>query len=289
MFRAKNASASGARLNDKRELVTLAILVPLALLFLFPIVLVLLNSFKGSIFISNQPFRLPNAESFVGLKNYFVGLKQSGFHGAVLRSFYITVSSVILLAVATSMCAWFLCRTKGRLSRILLRIMTFGMIVPFQMVMYTTTFVAGKLSLSNLLGMPLIYLAFGTSLSVFILSGFIEGVPVAVEEAAKIDGCSTTRTFFSVSLPLLSPAIITVSVLNAMWIWNDYLLPYLILGSDRRTIPVAIQLSMTGAYGQTNLGGLMAMLIFSMIPIVIFYLFGQKYIISGVSQGAVKG
>ena len=163
------------------------------------------------------------------------------------------------------------------------------MVVPFQMVMYTTTFVCGKLSLTSILGMPLIYLAFGVSLSVFVLSGFVREVPLALEEAATIDGAGGLRIFFRVVFPLLTPATITVSVLNAMWIWNDYLLPYLVLGSDRRTIPVAIQLSMTGAYGSTNLGGLMAMLIFSMIPIVLFYLFSQKYIIEGVSQGAVKG
>lgn len=275
--------------RNKEELVTLALLIPLAALFLFPIFLVFYNSFKGSVFISNEPFVFPRPESFVGFKNYLSGLKQSGFLGAMWRSLLITVSSVLLLALCSTMCAWFLCRMRGRVPRVLLALLTVGMVVPFQMVMYTTTYVTGKLGLGTVLGMPLIYLAFGASLSVFILSGFVRGVPVAIEEAATIDGCGTVRMFFSVVLPLLMPATITVSVLNAMWIWNDYLLPYLVLGSDRRTIPVAIQLSMTGAYGSTNLGGLMAMLIFSMIPIVIFYLFSQKYIISGVSQGAVKG
>ena len=275
--------------REKGEAVTLAILAPLALLFLFPIVLVLYNSFKGSVYISSEPFRLPHSESFVGLQNYLTGLKESGFLGAVLRSFFITVTSVLLLAVCATMCAWFLQRMKNQFSRVLRLLFTVGMVVPFQMVMYTTTFITGRIGLSGVLGMPLIYLAFGTSLSVFILSGFVREIPIALEEAATIDGAGVLRIFFRVVLPLLTPATITVSVLNAMWIWNDYLLPYLILGSDKRTIPVAIQLSMTGAYGSTNLGGLMAMLIFSMIPIVIFYLFSQKYIISGVSQGAVKG
>ncbi|MBR2612147.1 MAG: carbohydrate ABC transporter permease [Clostridia bacterium] len=275
--------------KNKEQLITLAILIPLALLFLFPVLLVLYNSFKGSVYISNEPFALPDKESFVGVANYLVGLKQSGFFGALFRSFFITVSSVLLLALASSMCAWFLHRMGGRVSRILLGVLIIGMVVPFQMVMYTTTFITGKLGLASVYGMPLLYLAFGASLSVFILSGFVKGIPVAVEEAATIDGCGVVRMFFGVVMPLLTPALITVSVLNAMWIWNDYLLPYLVLGSDNRTIPVAIQLSMTGAYGSTNLGGLMAMLIFSMIPIVIFYLFSQKYIIDGVSQGAVKG
>ena len=271
------------------ERLTEALLFPLALIFLFPILLVLYNSFKGSVFISNAPFRLPDGESFVGLENYLTGLRQSGFFGAVLRSLFITVTSVALLSLCSTMCAWFLSRMENRLSRVLLFLLTLGMVVPFQMVMYTTTFISGRIGLSGVLGMPLIYLAFGVSLSVFILSGFVREVPLALEEAATIDGAGGLRIFFGVVFPLLAPSTITVSVLNAMWIWNDYLLPYLVLGSDRRTIPVAIQLSMTGAYGSTNLGGLMAMLIFSMVPIVLFYLFSQKYIIEGVSQGAVKG
>ena len=281
--------SENSTVNKKGLHPTEALLLPLASLFLFPIILVLYNSFKGSVFISNAPFRLPDRESFVALENYLAGLRQSGFFSAVLRSLFVTVSSVLLLALASTMCAWFLCRMENRLSRFLLFLLTLGMVVPFQMVMYTTTFISGRLSLSSLLGMPLIYLAFGVSLSVFILSGFVREVPLALEEAATIDGAGGLRIFFGVVFPLLTPATVTVSVLNTMWIWNDYLLPYLVLGSDRRTIPVAIQLSMTGAYGSTNLGGLMAMLMLSMIPIVLFYLFSQRYIIEGVSQGAVKG
>lgn len=266
-----------------------ALLVILAALFLFPILLVFLNSFKSSLFVSGEPFSLPTGESFVGLQNYVQGLRTSGFFYAILRSVYISVVSVLVLGIACSMCAWYLARRDSKFCHILYYVLIFGMVVPFQMVMYSATLVIGRTGLNNVITMPLVYLGFGASLTVFVLFGFIRSLPLAVEEAAMIDGCSPIGTFFHVVLPLLRPSFISVSVLNAMWIWNDYLLPYLLLGSRRQTVPVAIQLSMQGAYGSTNLGGLMAMLVLSMIPIVIFYLVGQKHILEGVSLGAVKG
>ena len=271
------------------ELFSFALLTVLAALFLLPIALVLFNSFKSTLYISGEPFALPTAESFVGLRNYLDGLRTGGFFLAIARSLFISVSSVAVLGLCASMCAWYLARTESRLSRLLYYVLIFGMVVPFQMVMYSSTLLIGKAGLNTVLGMPIVYLGFGASLSVFVLSGFVRTLPIAIEEAAMIDGCSPLTTFFRVTLPLLRPALVSVSVLNAMWVWNDYLLPYLVLGSRRQTVPVAIQLSMTGAYGSTNLGGLMAMLILSMIPIVLFYLFGQKHILEGVSLGAVKG
>lgn len=271
------------------ELPYFATLTVLAALFLLPIALVLMNSLKSTLYISGEPFALPSAESFVGLRNYAEGLRMGGFFLAILRSLFISVASVALLGIACSMCAWYLARQESRLSKILYYSLIFGMVVPFQMVMYSSTLLIGKAGLNTVLGMPVVYLGFGASLTVFVLSGFVRSLPIAVEEAAMIDGCSPLGTFFRVALPLMRPSLISVSVLNAMWVWNDYLLPYLVLGSRRQTVPVAIQLSMTGAYGSTNLGGLMAMLILSMIPIVLFYLFGQKHILEGVSLGAVKG
>ena len=281
--------AGAPRQNKNTDTLLFAFLSILSVLFLFPILLVFLNSFKSSLFVSGEPFALPTPESFVGLANYLQGLRTSGFFYAVLRSIYISVTSVLLLAFASAMCAWYLARRDSLFCRILYFTLIFGMVVPFQMVMYSATLVIGRTGLNTVLTMPFVYLGFGASLTVFVLSGFIRTLPRAVEEAAMIDGCSPIGTFFHVVLPLLRPSLISVSVLNAMWIWNDYLLPYLLLGSTRQTIPVAIQLSMQGAYGSTDLGGLMAMLVLSVIPIIGFDIVGQKHILEGVSLGAVKG
>ncbi len=261
----------------------------LAILFLVPIILVLINSFKSRLYISSEPFSLPNSETFVGLQNYINGLNSSGFFAAFLRSVFITVFSVISIVLSTSMTAWFIVRVKNLFTKVLYYLFVFSMIVPFQMVMYTMTYVVNKINFDNIFGIIPVYLGFGAGLSVFMLSGFIKGIPLEIEEAATIDGCSPLQTFFMVVLPILKPTAITVAILNAMWIWNDYLLPYLILGTDSKTIPVAIQIAMQGAYGATDYGGFMAMLMLAIIPIVIFYLSCQKYIIKGVIAGAVKG
>ena len=261
----------------------------LALVFLLPVVLVVINSFKSRLYISDAPFALPDSATFVGWENYRTGLDSAGFTAAFGRSVWITVGSVALLAVGSSMTAWYLVRRGGWLCKFLYFLFVFSMIVPFQMVMYTMTYVVGRLELNNLLGILPVYLGFGSGLSVFMLAGFVRSIPTSVEEAATIDGAGPLQTFFRVVFPLLRPAVVTVSILNAMWIWNDYLLPYLVLGTEEKTVPVAIQIAMQGAYGATDYGGLMAMLVLAILPIIGFYLVGQKYIISGVVAGAVKG
>ena len=265
------------------------LLVLLAALTLVPLFLVVQNSFKSRFYISGDPFALPNKETFVALENYISGLSAGGFFAAFGRSLLITVVSVGLIVLCTSMAAWYLMRVRTALTRGMYYLFVFSMIVPFQMVMYTMTYLVGRAKLNTVLGMPFIYLGFGAGLSVFMLCGFIRGIPRELEEVATIDGCNPVQTFFLVVLPLLKPTAVTVAILNTMWIWNDYLLPYLVLGTEKKTVPVAIQIAMQGAYGSTDYGGLMAMLVLAMIPIVVFYLFCQKYIIKGVVAGAVKG
>ena len=265
------------------------LLVLLAALTLVPLFLVVQNSFKSRFYISGDPFVLPNKETFVALENYISGLSAGGFFAAFGRSLLITVVSVGLIVLCTSMAAWYLMRVRTALTKGMYYLFVFSMIVPFQMVMYTMTYLVGRAKLNTVLGMPFIYLGFGAGVSVFMLCGFIRGIPRELEEAATIDGCNPVQTFFLVVLPLLKPTAVTVAILNTMWIWNDYLLPYLVLGTEKKTVPVAIQIAMQGAYGSTDYGGLMAMLVLAMIPIVVFYLFCQKYIIKGVVAGAVKG
>lgn len=265
------------------------LLVLLAALTLVPLFLVVQNSFKSRFYISGDPFALPNKETFVALENYISGLSAGGFFAAFGRSLLITVVSVGLIVLCISMAAWYLMRVRTALTKGMYYLFVFSMTVPFQMVMYTMTYLVGRAKLNTVLGMPFIYLGFGAGLSVFMLCGFIRGIPRELEEAATIDGCNPVQTFFLVVLPLLKPTAVTVAILNTMWIWNDYLLPYLVLGTEKKTVPVAIQIAMQGAYGSTDYGGLMAMLVLAMIPIVVFYLFCQKYIIKGVVAGAVKG
>lgn len=265
------------------------LLVLLAAVTLVPLFLVVQNSFKSRFYISGDPFALPNKETFVALENYISGLSAGGFFAAFGRSLLITVVSVGLIVLCTSMAAWYLMRVRTALTKGMYYLFVFSMIVPFQMVMYTMTYLVGRAKLNTVVGMPFIYLGFGAGLSVFMLCGFIRGIPRELEEAATMDGCNPVQTFFLVVLPLLKPTAVTVAILNTMWIWNDYLLPYLVLGTEKKTVPVAIQIAMQGAYGSTDYGGLMAMLVLAMIPIVVFYLFCQKYIIKGVVAGAVKG
>ena len=265
------------------------VLLALSVLFLVPIIIVIINSFKSRIYISSQPLKLPNAETFVALENYINGVTSSDFFSAFLRSLFITVVSVILIVLFASMAAWYIVRSNSKITKGIYYMLVFSMIVPFQMVMYTMTYVANRANLDNLFGITFVYLGFGAGLSVFMLCGFIKSIPLEIEEAAMIDGASPIQAFFTVVFPMLKPTAITVAILNTMWIWNDYLLPYLVLGSDKKTIPVAIQLAMQGAYGSTDYGGFMAMLVLAIVPIIIFYIFCQKYIIKGVVAGAVKG
>ena len=265
------------------------VLLILSVLFLVPIIILIINSFKSRIYISSQPLKLPNAETFVALENYISGVTSSDFFSAFLRSLFITVVSVILIVLFASMAAWYIVRSNSKITKGIYYMLVFSMIVPFQMVMYTMTYVTNRANLDNVFGITFVYLGFGAGLSVFMLCGFIKSIPLEIEEAAMIDGASPIQAFFTVVFPMLKPTAITVAILNTMWIWNDYLLPYLVLGSDKKTIPVAIQLAMQGAYGSTDYGGFMAMLVLAIVPIIIFYIFCQKYIIKGVVAGAVKG
>lgn len=270
-------------------LIRTAILVILTIIFIFPILLVFMNSFKSRLYVSTVPFAWPSGDMFVGLENYINGIKTSGFLMAFIRSVWISVMGVGVIILCTSMTAWFIVRVKNKFTKALYYIFVFSMNVPFQMVMYTLTFVVTTMYFDNVFGIVLVYLGFGAGLSVFMFCGFIKSIPLEVEEAATIDGCNPLQTYFLIVFPMLKPTAITVAILQAMWIWNDYLLPYLILGSDHKTVPVAIQLAMQGAYGSTDYGGFMAMLVVSIIPIIAFYISSQKYIIKGVIAGAVKG
>ncbi len=261
----------------------------LSVVYLAPIFIILMNSFKGKLYISNAPFELPNAKTFAGLVNYVEGLAKTNFLQSFGWSVFVTVSSVLVIVLCTSMTAWYITRVKTRTSEILYLSFAFSMIVPFQMVMFTMSKVANTLHLdSHPAGLIVIYLGFGAGLSVFTFCGFVKSIPLEIEEAAMMDGCKPVQTFFSIILPILRPTAITVAILNAMWIWNDYLLPNLVIGNKFKTIPIAIQYLKAG-YGSIDMGAMMAMLVLAITPIIIFYLACQKYIIKGVVAGAVKG
>ncbi len=258
-----------------------------SLIWLFPIFLVLMNSFKGQFFISDQPFKFPTVETYVKLENYFNGNEQIGFISAFFNSMRVTVLSVIAIILFTSMASWYITRVKNSLNNMIFNVIIASMIVPFQMVMYPMSKVANVLHLDNPWGLVVLYLGFGAGQAVFMFSGFIKGIPLEIEEAATIDGCNPIQLFFRVVFPILKPISITICILNVMWIWNDFLLPYLVL-VDTRTIPMAIQY-LQGGYGSKDMGALMAMLILAIIPIVLFYVLCQKHIIKGVMAGSVKG
>lgn len=268
--------------------VIFVLMIVLSIIFLAPIFIVLMNSFKGMFFISDAPFAFPIAETFVGLKNYLKGIEKIGFISAFGYSLFITVFSVAAIVLFTSMTAWYITRVKSKLTSVIYYAFVFSMIVPFQMVMFPMSKIVNLMHLDNPVGLIVVYLGFGAGLSVFMFCGFIKSVPLEIEEAATIDGCSPLQTYFQVVFPILKPTAITVAILNAMWIWNDYLLPYLTIGNKYRTIPIAVQY-LQGGYGSRDMGALMATLVMAIIPIVIFYLSCQKYIIKGVVAGAVKG
>lgn len=264
------------------------ILILVAAAFLFPVFIVLMNSFKNKLYISSEPFTFPNSESFAGLENYISGLEKTNFFSAFGWSIFITLGSVLVIILFSAMTAWYITRVKSKITSLMYYAFVFSMIVPFQMVMFSMSKLANMLRLDNPFGIIIIYLGFGAGLSVFMFCGFIKSIPLEIEEAAMIDGCGSIRTFFLVVLPILKPTAVTVAILNTMWIWNDYLLPYLVIGSDYKTIPIAIQY-LKGGYGSVDMGAMMAMLVLAIIPIIVFYLTSQKYIIKGVVAGAVKG
>ena len=266
-----------------------AVLLIVAALIIFPILVVLMNSFKANLFISSTgAFVPPNEQSFVGIRNYTNGIDRINFFSAFGYSLWITVASVIFILLLTSMLAWYITRVHGKVTSIIYYLLTFSMIVPFQMVMFPMSKFANMIHIDNPVGIIILYVGFGCGMSTFMFSGFIKSIPIALEEAAMIDGATPVRTFFSVVMPMLKSTAITIAILETMWVWNDYLMPYLVIGTEYRTIPVAVQY-LRGGYGSVDMGAMMAMLVLAMIPVIVFYLFCQKYIIKGVLAGAVKG
>ena len=267
-------------------------LILISFVVLFPIIMVFINSFKGSLFISNAPFSMPvfegNAASYVGLDNYFTGVKKINFFSAFGYSLWITVASVAGILIVSSMLAWYITRVKNKLNSIIYYCLVFSMIVPFQMVMFTVSKMANILHLDNPIGIIVIYIGFGCGMSTFMFAGFIKSIPLAMEEAAMIDGATPPQIFGHVILPMLKSQAITIGILEIMWVWNDYLLPYLTIGTEYKTIPIAIQY-LRGGYGAVDWGAMMAMLVLAMLPVIIFYMICQKHIIRGVLAGAVKG
>ena len=262
----------------------------LCLLWIYPIVLILQNSLKiEGTFTTSTVFKLPTAETFAGLSNYIYGVTKMGFLSSLGYSLVITVSSVALILLCCSMTGWYLTRVNNKLSKFMNLLIVFSMVVPFQMVMFTLSKTADTLKLNTPWNICIIYLGFGAGLAVFMFTGFMKSVPIEIEEAAMIDGCTPIQTFFQVVFPIMKPTVITVAILQAMWIWNYYLLPYLVLVLKKyKTIPIVIQY-LKGGYGAVDWGTMMAMLVLAIIPIIIFYGICQKYIIEGVVAGAVKG
>ena len=257
--------------------------------YVLPIVIVLFNSFKKKSYINLEPFQLPDETTFTGLDNYATAIDQYGFLEAVGWTVFITVGSVLVILICTSMCAWFITRVRNRFTKAIYLLCVFSMVVPFQMVMFTLSLVTDRLGLGTPWGLIIIYLGFGAGLAVFMFCGFVKSIPIEIEEAALIDGCSPLRMFFSVVLPIMKPTYISVGILETMWIWNDFLLPYLTLDiKEYKTISIVIQY-MKGSYGRVDMGAIMAALIMAVIPVVVFYLSCQKHIIKGVAAGAVKG
>ena len=276
-------------MKAKRSILPTILFSLLSIAWLFPVFAVLINSFKKKAYINRDPFALPTAKTFVGLENYTEGLRKTHFFDAFGYSLFITVASVAVILVCTAMCAWYISWVPNTFTKGVYLLCLFAMVVPFQMVMYPLSKITDMLHLGNPIGIVLVYLGFGAGLAVFMFTGFMRGVPIEVEEAAMIDGCNPLQTFFRVVLPMLKPTLISVAILEAMWIWNDYLLPVLVLDQKKyKTIPMVIQY-LKGGYGSIDWGAMMAMLVFAIVPIIVFYISCQKYIIKGVAAGAVKG
>jgi raffinose/stachyose/melibiose transport system permease protein len=263
----------------------------LCIIYVIPVVMVAINSFKGNTFVKTETFAFPTAESFVGFDNFIKGMTFGNYHfwKSVLYSTVITILSTGLILLFTSMAAWYIARVDSPFCRVIYYLCVFSMVVPFQMVMFTLSKTADVLRLNTPWTIPVIYLGFGAGLSVFMFVGFVKSIPLDIEEAAAIDGCSPLRTYFNVVLPMMKPTMISVGILELMWVWNDYLLPYLVLDiTEYRTLPIHIQY-LKGSYGTVDLGATMALILLSIIPVIVFYLTCQKHIIKGVAAGAVKG
>ena len=261
----------------------------LSLVWIYPIVLVFINSFKKKVYISKNAFSLPNKESFAGWENYTTGIERTNLIGSFGWTVFITVGAVALILLCCSMCAWWIVRVDNWAARLLYTLFLFNMIVPFQMVMFTLSKLADMLSLNTPWGLWVVYLGFGAGLAVFIFTGVVKGIPQELEESAMLDGASVPRIFFNIVVPIMRPSIISVAILETMWIWNDYLLPYLTLDLNKyKTMSIAVQY-LKGGYGSVDMGAMMGCLVLAVLPIIIFYLICQKYIVKGVIAGAVKG
>ena len=283
-----------AKLKKKSKAASTSLTVVFSIIsvvYILPIVIVLINSFKASAYVKSETFKFPTADSFVQWGNYIKGMTFGNypFYKSVLFTVVITLLSSALILICCSMAAWFLARVNNTACKVIYYLCVFSMVVPFQMVMFTLAKTADRLKLNTPWTIPIIYLGFGAGLAVFMFTGFIKSIPLEIEEAAAIDGCGPVRTYFSVVFPMLKPTLISVGILEIMWIWNDYLLPYLVLDRNKyMTIPIHIQY-LQGSYGSVDLGAIMALIIFSIIPVIVFYLTCQKHIIKGVAAGAVKG
>ena len=278
--------------REKRNKTVLSIVLAIiCIIYIMPILVVLMNSFKTNASVNTDTFAFPNSDTFVGFKNYIKGMTFGNypFYKSVFFSFFITIVSTALILLCTSMAAWYIARVGSPICKIVYYLCIFSMVVPFQMVMFTLSRTADALHLNTPWTIPIIYLGFGAGLAVFMFVGFVKSIPIEIEEAAAIDGCSPVRTFFSVVLPMMKPTMISVGILEIMWIWNDFLLPYLVLDRNlSMTIPIHIQY-LKGSYGTVDLGATMALIVLGILPVIIFYLLCQKYIIKGVAAGAVKG
>jgi len=280
-----------AKKHDRSKMVLTIAFTVICIVYVLPIVIVLINSFKTNAAVNTDTFALPNEDTFVGWQNYIKGMTFGNypFLKAVGYSLFITLASTALILVCTSMAAWYVSRVGSFFSKIVYYLCVFSMVVPFQMVMFTLSRTANRLNLDTPWTIPVIYLGFGAGLAVFMFCGFVKSIPLEIEEAAAIDGCGPVRTFFQVVLPMMKPTMISVGVLEIMWVWNDFLLPYLVLDrTEYMTIPIVIQ-HLKGSYGQVDMGATMALILLSILPVIIFYLCCQKHIIKGVAAGAVKG
>ena len=295
-----------AKKHERSKMALTVAFAVICIVYVLPILIVLMNSFKSNAAVNTETFALPNEDSFVGLQNYIKGMTFGNypFIKAVLYSLFITLASSALILLCTSMAAWYVSRVGSLVSKIIYYLCVFSMVVPFQMVMFTlsrtaeqvklpyfsfTSMAFAKIGLNTPWTIPIVYLGFGAGLAVFMFSGFVKTIPLEIEEAAAIDGCGPLRTFFLVVLPMMKPTFISVGVLEIMWVWNDFLLPYLVLDRTKyMTIPIVIQ-HLKGSYGQVDMGATMALILLSILPVIVFYLCCQKHIIKGVAAGAVKG
>ena len=295
-----------AKKHERSKMALTVAFAVICIVYVLPILIVLMNSFKSNAAVNTETFALPNENSFVGLQNYIKGMTFGNypFIKAVLYSLFITLASSALILLCTSMAAWYVSRVGSLVSKIIYYLCVFSMVVPFQMVMFTlsrtaeqvklpyfsfTSMAFARIGLNTPWTIPIVYLGFGAGLAVFMFSGFVKTIPLEIEEAAVIDGCGPLRTFFLVVLPMMKPTFISVGVLEIMWVWNDFLLPYLVLDRTKyMTIPIVIQ-HLKGSYGQVDMGATMALILLSILPVIVFYLCCQKHIIKGVAAGAVKG